>query len=215
MIDFTTRLAEKRYQNREATRYGLAAALLRAKDFPRAMQELDSLERDGVQHPMIEAMAGQILQQSGQHKAALKRYEPALARYPQHLQLIHDYPRTLLLERRFADVVRFTEQALQTRRADANLHQMAAEAYAAQGNAMQSFHHQGEYYAARGDSSSAIEQLELAVRADSGEGADMRDLLVIETRLKALRERQPQEAGQRGPSGDSLARMTQPEKKIR
>jgi len=98
--DFSSRLAEKRHQHRAATRYGLAAALLRAKDFARAQQEIDSLDRDGVQHPMIEAMAGQILLQAGQRQAALRRYEKALARYPQHLQLVHDYPRTLLLERR-------------------------------------------------------------------------------------------------------------------
>lgn len=196
VTDFRSRLAEQRYQHRAATRYGLAAALLRAKDFARAEQEIDGLERDGVQHPMIEAMAGQILLQAGQRQAALRRYEKALARYPQHLQLVHDYPRTLLLERRLAEVVRFVEPALQTRRGDATLHQLAAEAHAGLGNAMRSHRHQGEYYAALGDSASALEQFELALRADSGQGGDTRELLVIESRLKNLRASQrPAAAG--------------------
>jgi predicted Zn-dependent protease len=198
--DFAARLKERRYQNRAATRYGLAAALLRAKRFGLALQEVDGLERDGVQHPMLDALAGQILLQSGQRPAALGRYERGLARYPQHLQLIHDYPRTLLLERRYADVVRYVEPVLLTRPADPVLHQLAAEAQAALGNAMQSHRHQGEYYAALGDHAGAIEQFELARRA----GGDIRELLVIETRLQALRAEQRPESGTEAPAGRSL-----------
>lgn len=197
--DFTSRLAEKRYQHRDAARYGLAATLLRARDWPRAQQEIAGLERDGIQHPMIEALAGQILQQAGRYPAALQRYETALVRYPQHLQLVHDYPRSLLHERRFADVVRFVDKELARRSGDPTLHQLAAEAQAALGNVVQSHRHQGEYYAALGDSANAVEQLELALRADGGQAADTRELLVIEARLKTLRDSRQPGAGQAAP----------------
>lgn len=185
--DFTTRLAEKRYENRTATRYGLAAAYLRAKNFPRAMQEIDGLDREGVQHPMLEGMAGQILQQAGRYRAALLRYEQALALYPQCLQLIHDYPRTLLLDRRPADAATFVERQLQGHGGDATLHELAAEAYGQLGNAMRSHHHRGEYHAVQGNIPAAIEQLQLALQADTGRGVDT---LIIEARLGTLRESQ-------------------------
>jgi len=213
--DFTSRLAEKRFQDRAATRYGLAAALLRAKDFPRALKEIDGLAHDGVQHPMIEALAGQILQQAGQYQAAQQRYEKALIRYPQHLQLVHDYPQVLLHEGRYGELVGFVEQALVSRAGDASLHQVAAEAYAALGNGMQSHRHQGEYYAALGDSAGAVEQLELALRADSGQGADTRELLVIESRLKTLRGKRTQGAGQGAPGGAGLTATTFQQQKTR
>ena len=43
----------------------------------------------------------------------------------------------------------------------------------------------------------------------------MRDLLVIEARLKALLGSQPQEASQNAPAGERFARLTQPQKKPR
>lgn len=185
--DFAARLGEKRYLDRTATRYGLAASLLRAKDFPKAMREIEALDRDGIQHPMLDAMAGQVLQQAGRHQAAVKRYETALERYPQHLQLVLDYPRALMLEKRHADAAAFIEGQLPTHPGNATLHEVAAEAYAALGNAMQSHRHRGEFYAIQGKAAAAVEQLELALRVDNG-GTDIHEVMAIETRLKTLRE---------------------------
>lgn len=195
--DFTTRLAEKRYPDRNAARYGLAASWLRAKDFGHALAEIRGLDRDGVRHPMIDSLAGQILQQSGKNAAAIARYEAALGRFPSHLQLVYDYPRALLAGNRAADVVHFVGPALDAHPGDPVLHQLAAEAYAALGDPMRSHRHQGEFYAALGDTRGAIEQLELAVRADNG---DTRELLEIESRLKILRASR-QDADRRSRTG--------------
>ena len=180
-------LKEGRYRDRTAARYGHAAALLRAKDLVRAKTEVDTLERDGMRHPMIEALAGLILQQSRDYAGAIARYEAALKRYPDHLQLVYDYPRTLLLAGDPARAVRFAEDRLLRRTDDGDLHQMAAEGYAALGQPMQSHYHQGEYYAAQGNTKGAIEQLELATRM---RGGDYRVMLIAESRLRELREQQ-------------------------
>lgn len=50
--------------NAAATRYGLAAALLRAKDYGRAQAEIAALDRKGPPLAMVDALAGQILSQS-------------------------------------------------------------------------------------------------------------------------------------------------------
>lgn len=177
-------LKEGRFSNRIAAIYGYAASLLRGKDYRKALVQIASLDHELVHHPMIEALAGQILQQSGQLQAARRRYESALIRYPDHLQLVYDYPRVLLMDRQNQMAANFAETQLEKRRGDATLHQIAAEADAALGKRTKLHFHQGEYYAALGNLHGASEQFELAVRANDG---TFQDLLVAENRLHELR----------------------------
>ncbi|MGB0126439.1 MAG: M48 family metalloprotease, partial [Rhodocyclaceae bacterium] len=189
-------------EKRNAARYGYAAALLRAKAYPQALTQIEGLDRGGFTHPMVEAMAGQILQQSGQYAAALQRYERALKRYPAYLQLVYDYPRTLLLAKRHAAAAAFAEQELALHRGNADLHQIAAEAYAGLGQRMKSHLHQGEYYAAIGNLQRATEQFEIALRSGDGK---FQDLSVADMRLRELRARTRPADGKdkRGPSPSS------------
>lgn len=182
-----TDLKEGRYRDRNALRYGLAAAYLRAQDFAAAERELTELERDKVRHPMIEALACQVLTQSGQHDAARLRYEATLKRYPDHLQLVYDYPRLLIKTRDFGTALALTETHIIRRPRDPDLHQIAAEAAAALGLPQKSHFHQGEYYAAIGNTRSALEQFELALKSPGG---DKRDQLIVESRLDMLRAQQ-------------------------
>lgn len=196
-------LAEGRNRDAFAARYGHAAALLRAKDFARAKTEIALLERDGTRHPMIDALAGQVLQQSGDLDGAIARYEAALARHPNHMQLVYDYPRTLLLARRPAPALEFVQARLQRRPEDGTLHQMAAEASAGLGREMQSHYHQGEYYATRGDIKGAIQQFELALRS---RGGDLRAAMIAESRLRELREQQREQSRDARPSASGAYR---------
>lgn len=180
-------LEQGRYRDRNAARYGLAAALLRAKDFDQALAQTKLLERDGAHHPMIEAVAAQILQQSGKLEAARARHEAALKRYPEHLQLVYDYPRVLLMLKRHAEAASFAEDRLRRRADDGTLHQLAAEAEAGLGQELKSHYHQGEYYASLGDMKGALQQFELAVKS---RGGDFQDIQVAEARLRELREQQ-------------------------
>ncbi len=172
-------------RNRDATRYGLAAALLRAREWGQASAEIDKLDRAGVRHPMIESLAAQILQQSGQYAAALKRYRSALADYPDHLQLVYDYPRTLMLDKQPTQAAQFIERQLARRGDDPTLHQLAAEAYDALGQRTRSHLHQGKYYALVGQLRLAMEQFQIAINADDG-GVTSRQ--VAEHRLSETRE---------------------------
>lgn len=182
-------LAAGRYRDRNATRYGLAAAYLRVQNFAAAEKELSRLEQENVHHPMLEALAGQVLMQSGRLAAARARYEAALGRYPDHLQLVYDYPRLLMKAGDFRGAVRFAESRLDNRPLDPELHQIVAEAAARLGLQLKSHFHQGEYYAAMGNTRGAIEQLELALKTPGG---DEPDRLVAESRLDTLRTQQKQ-----------------------
>ncbi len=108
---FDDALAEKKYNNEIAAHYGLVASLLRAQNFKRAQTELATLEKLSPPHPMIDAMAGQVLMQSGQLAPAISRYETALARYPEKKQLIYDYPEALLKNDQAAKAATFVSRA--------------------------------------------------------------------------------------------------------
>jgi len=70
VVSFDIALKEKKYNNEIAERYGLVAALLRARQIPRAKAELVRLEEIAPPHPMIEAMAGNVLMGADEHDAA-------------------------------------------------------------------------------------------------------------------------------------------------
>ncbi|MEO5702205.1 MAG: M48 family metalloprotease [Casimicrobiaceae bacterium] len=181
---FRDALAERKYNNEVATRYGLVASLLRASEFDRAKAELAALEKKAPPHPMIEAMAGHVLMESGDIPGALNRFESALQRYPNKMQLVYDYPETLLKAGRARDAAAFLERELARFPSDGRLHRLAARTYAALGNMTRQHLHQGELYAWQGDLKGAITQLELAAKARDG---DFYVMSVIDTRLKALR----------------------------
>jgi len=181
---FDNALAERKYNNEIATHYGLVASLLRAKNYPRAKIELVALEKMAPPHPMIDAMAGHVYLDSGDIPAAIKRFERALAKYPNKMQLVYDYPEALMQAGRNADAAAYCEAELLRFTTDGQLHLLAARAYSALGKRMLQHRHQGEYYAWQGNLRGAIDQFELAAKAGDG---DFYQLSVVDTRLRALR----------------------------
>jgi beta-barrel assembly-enhancing protease len=185
ILFFDDELAEKKYNDPIAARYGLVASLLRAQDFKRAQAELATLEKSSPPHPMIDAMAGQVLMQAGQLTAAIARYETALVRYPGKMQLVYDYPEALLKNKQPAKAATFLSDALQRYPSDGPLHLLAARAYAALGKQTMAHRHQAEYYAWQGNLPAAVSQFELAVKAGDG---DFYQVSGAESRLRATRE---------------------------
>lgn len=185
IVFFEDAIAEKKYNDATSARYGLVAALLRAENFKRALTELATLERTAPPHPMIEAMAGQVLMQAGQLPASIARYQSALARYPAKMQLVYDYPEALLKNKQADKAASFVAEQLQHYPNDGPLHQLAARAYAELGKQTLSHQHQAEYYAWQGNLQAAVVQFELAVKASDG---DFYQSSVAESRLRAIRE---------------------------
>jgi len=181
---FDYAIAERKYNNEIAAHYGLVASLLRAADYKRAKAELATLEQIAPPHPMIDAMAAHVYLDAGDIDQAIARFEAALARYPNKMQLIYDYPDALLAAKRTRDAVAFLERELLLYPSDGRLHRTAAKAYAELGNRMQQHRHQAELYAWQGDLKGAVVQLELAIKAGDG---DFYQASVVETRLRALR----------------------------
>jgi predicted Zn-dependent protease len=182
---FREAIAERKFNSEIAVHYGLVASLLRAQDLKAAQAELATLEKTAPPHPMIEGIAGQILMQSGQLKAAIARYQAALARYPGKMQLVYDYPEALLKDNQPSKAASFLSEQLQRFPTDGPLHQTAARAYAALGKQLLEHQHQAEFYAWQGNLKAAVFQLELAVKAGDG---DFYQLSGAESRLRAVRQ---------------------------
>jgi predicted Zn-dependent protease len=204
---FDNSLAEKKYNNEIAAHYGLVASLLRAQNFKRAQPELATLEKLAPVHPMIDAMAGQVLMQSGHLVQAINRYETALARYPEKKQLIYDYPEALLKNDQAPKAASFVSQQLVRYPSDGPLHQIAARIYAAMGKQMLEHQHQAEYYAWQGNLKGAITQFELATKARD---ADFFQSSVVESRLRQLRNELEEQKKTASKSSPGLVRLGGP-----
>ncbi len=184
VLFFDSALAERKYNDEVAARYGLVASLLRAENFARAKTELAALEKIAPPHPMIDAMAGHVFMEAGNLDLAIARFEAALSRYPNKMQLVYDYPEALLKAGRARDAAAFLDRALARFPDSGPLHRIAARTYAELGKRMQQYLHQAEFYAWQGDLKGAVGQLELAAKATDG---DFYQSSVVETRLRALR----------------------------
>ncbi len=149
--------------------------------------ELARLEKMAPPNPMIEAMAGNVMMGAEDYAGAVKRFEAALARYPNKMQLVYDYPEALIKAGRPAEATAFLEQQLIRFPGNGQLNQMAARAYADQNMRLKQHQHQGEYYAWAGNLPLAVTQFELAVKAGDG---DFYQMSVVESRLKKLRGEQ-------------------------
>lgn len=184
VLYFEDALKQRKYNSPIAAQYGLVASLLRAKEPKRARAELATLEKSAPPHPMIEAMAGHVLMESGDLPAAIKRFEAALARYPNKMQLVYDYPEALIRAKRPAEASAYIERELARYPRDGRLHQLASRAYADQNMRLKQHQHLGEFYAWQGNLRGAIGQMETAIKAGD---ANFYDASVVETRLRALR----------------------------
>ena len=187
---FDNAIAEKKYNSEIAVRYGLVASLLRDGKIPRAKKELAALEKIAPPHPMIEAIAGHVLLDGGQPAEAAARFAAALARYPNKMQLVYDYPEALLQQGKPAEAAAFAEEQLQRFPQDGPLHDIAAKAYAAQNKTLKWHQHLGEYYAWQGNLRLAIDQFELAAKASD---ANFYESSVVETRLRAIKREQAEQ----------------------
>jgi predicted Zn-dependent protease len=193
---FEDALRERKFNDKNAAHYGLAAALLRTKDYDRAKKEIAGLDKE-LQHPMIDAMAGHIMMESGDLDGAVARFGKAVERYPNKKQLVYDYPEALIRAGQFQKAIDFLERQITRFPGDGPLHQKTASAYAKLKRPFKEHAHQGEYYAWLGSPQAAIEQFDLALKHDRN--ASFQEKSALESRKRAmqaeLREREKTPVG--------------------
>lgn len=194
---FQAALRDKKYSNEAAQHYGLAIALLRAKDYDAAADELAFARKAVAAHPMFDALAAQIKLAAGQTAAALDECRVSLRRYPHHRALVYVCAETRLRARQPNEALSLVSGALQARGGDYRLYQLQAEAYAAQGKNLQQHMALAEAYALSGRLGEAVEHLQIGLKARDG---DFYHSSIAEARLRQLREmeKEARKQAQRG-----------------
>ena len=181
---FEAALADRKYSSEAATRYGLAAAVLRERDFARAKRELAALEASGIKHPMITAMIGQILIQAEEIGPAVTFFEKAIIEYPNHWQLHYDLPDVLLRAKLPKRALASLEKSLLRQPDDVQLLDLAARASADAGMKMKQHRYLGELYARQANLRGALDQFELAAKAGDG---DYFEASYVEARVREMK----------------------------
>lgn len=188
--DLSAQLAERKFTSEVATRYGLATAHFRARDWPAAQREIDAARALKQSSAMLERLAADVRVAQGKTDEGLRIYRDAMARYPLNRALLYGYGGALLEARRFNDALRFAEGQLRVAADDIRLHRLRATSHAGLGqNAMQ---HRAlaEVFALQGQTAGAIEQLELAAKAGDG---NFYEMSAIDARLRELKLRRLEE----------------------
>ena len=181
---FESALTDRKYSSEAATRYGLAAAVLRERDFARAKRELATLESAGIKHPMITAMMGQILIQAEEFGPAVTFFEQAISDYPNHWQLHYDLPEVLLRAKLPKRALASLEKSLLRKPNDVQLLDLAARACADAGMKMKQHRFLGELYAQQANLRGALDQFELASKAGDG---DYFEASYVEARVREMK----------------------------
>lgn len=182
---FEAALGEKKYSNESAQHYGLAAALLRAKEYVRAENELALARKSAGQHPMFDALAVQIKVAGGQPGAALESCRAGLKQYPHHRALIYTCAETMLQNGLPQEALNRVSGELNARGGDSRLYLLQAQSYAALGKTVQQHRALAESFMFQGNLAEAIVQLQIALKTKEG---DFYQLSMAEARMRQLRE---------------------------
>ena len=184
---FDAGLKQRAFASEAAQRYGLVYALLRNREFGRALQELRALRAVAPRLALIESLEGDVLVSAGNLKAAAAFYPGALAAFPRYRPLVYDYGDVLIRIGRAPEALALATEQLQFFPSDHRLYFMQARAHAALGRVLAQGRAQAEANVRLGNLALAIEQLQIGLKAADG---DFFELSSAEARLRELRAQQ-------------------------
>jgi predicted Zn-dependent protease len=187
---FEASVRDRRYASESAARYGLAAALLRARREKEAAAEVERLRASGGSGPMVETLAARVKQARGDRAGAAALLGEAHARHPHSRPLLYAHAEALQEAGHNSQALALLTESLRLYPRDSRLHALQAKNYAALGKRSAQHQAQAEVYALQGSLPAAIEQLQLARSAGDG---DFYQLSVVDVRLKELRAQHAQE----------------------
>lgn len=194
---FEQSLAERKFLSEAASRYGLVASLMRARDFTRARTELEALRKRVPANPIVETLTCEFRQEANGPEKSLPCFRDALKNHPAYRALVYGYADTLLRSRQPEEALRFVEGRLQVVAGDHRLYLLQARSYAALNRRLSQHRAQAEAYLRLGNLPAAIDQLQTGLK--SGDG-DFFQLSSAEARLRELRkldDENRREAGRR------------------
>ena len=208
VVQFKSRLDEKRYTNEAVERYGYIHALLRDKKNKQANNELahlyQILQRDSstamltnhrlgntvrvenknvIAGAMIETLSAKVKLGNGKITEAFDIYKSALKIYPQHRALIQGYAHALIQNKQTETALEFINKQLLLIPNDPQLFSLQAQCYALLGDRMLQHRALAETYVLKGHYAAALDQLQTALQNSNG---NFYQLSSVEARLKQI-----------------------------
>jgi predicted Zn-dependent protease len=177
---FQSQIKEKKFTSEAAAQYGLALAYLRANQPNESEQAAQRAARLSPS-PLTSLMLAQIAVKSGKQDLALNRYRTGLTTYPNYRPLLYGYAETLLDNNKSQEALNILKPRTAFRTDDVRLWKLLGRSYAMLGKQLASHRATAESLALTGDLHSAIEQLNLGLKAGDG---DFYDLSSTEARRK-------------------------------
>jgi predicted Zn-dependent protease len=182
---FEQNIREQRFSNEAAEHYGLAVALLRKGAYPQLEKELAWLKSNAPAHAMIENLTARLEVARNKPQNAAKQYATALERYPDNRALIYGYAEHFLAIKQPDNAVRLILAKQKLYADDPYFYDLLAKAYTMQNKVLLGHQAQSEAYYRKYDLARAIEQMDLAAKANDG---DFYQQSIVEARLKQLRQ---------------------------
>ena len=182
---FRENLAQGKYRNIDAERYGYAVALLRTRQPVAARAEaLKLIERQPGKpsYRILEAEAEMAMEH---YKQALGIYADAYAKASSDAALMQYYASALLKTDHYRQARDLLKTALQQRPESPVLYQMLAQAAGGMNSSFESHKALAEYYYFSGNPNAAIQQLQIATRY-AGDNFYLQSSL--EARIAAIKE---------------------------
>lgn len=208
VVQFKSRLDEKRYTNEAVERYGYIHALLRDKKNKQANHELahlyQILQRDSstsiltnhrlgntvrvenknvIEGAMIETLSANVKLGNGEITEAFDIYKSALKIYPQHRALIQGYAHALIQNKQTETALEFINKQLLLIPNDPQLFSLQAQCYDLLGDRMLQHRALAETYVLKGHYAAALDQLQTALQNSNG---NFYQLSSVEARLKQI-----------------------------
>jgi beta-barrel assembly-enhancing protease len=181
---FRAVIAEKTIRRTRADAYGLVQALRRNRDFTQAEKELASIRGAGGTNPWIERLAAEIKSDQKKYNEALDIYANGLKVFPNNRSLFYGHTETLLNAGQTDTALTVLKDKLLRTPDDPRLYDLQARAYAAKNKNLAQHRSLAEAYYRRGNLIGAVEQLELAVKANDG---DFYEKSGAEARMRAFK----------------------------
>ncbi|WP_296673802.1 M48 family metalloprotease [Sulfuricaulis sp.] len=182
---FRENLAQGKYFNAEAERYGYAVALLRVRQLATARAEVQKLVKKQPNRISYRILQAETEMSAENYKQAQAIYVDAYAKAPANATLIQNYASALLKTGKHRQARDLLKNALQRRPEDPELYRMLAQAAGGSGAHYEAHKAMAEHYYLSGNPNAAIEQLQLATRF-AGDNFYLQSSL--EARMAAIKE---------------------------
>jgi predicted Zn-dependent protease len=165
---FRQNLAQGKYRNQEAERYGYALALMRVSDFAAARSEAEQLVREHPDTPVYHILRGDIEMRADQFDKALSFYAEAEKKFPRSELVARNYAAALLKTGHPKRAMEMVKKAMGKNPDDPYLQKMLATAAGDAGELFEAHQALATYYYHSGNPTAAIQQLQIAKRYTNG-----------------------------------------------